>query len=62
VSDGLYNIIYDVYVQRDGNHQTENLTLKTDSAASTASHGKCMKYIIFLRPLVPAAHDRKTVA
>jgi hypothetical protein len=22
VSDGLYNIIYDVYAQRDGNHKT----------------------------------------
>jgi hypothetical protein len=22
VSDGIYNIIYDFYIQRDGNHQT----------------------------------------
>jgi hypothetical protein len=25
VSDGIYNIIYDVYAQRDGNHQTGNI-------------------------------------
>jgi hypothetical protein len=25
VSDGIYNIIYDVYVQRDGNHRTDNI-------------------------------------
>jgi hypothetical protein len=23
VTDGIYNIIYDVYAQRDGNHQTD---------------------------------------
>jgi hypothetical protein len=27
VSDGLYNIIYDVYAQRDGNHETVLLVI-----------------------------------
>jgi hypothetical protein len=29
VSDGICNIIYDVYAQRDGNHQTINLEIRT---------------------------------
>jgi hypothetical protein len=28
VSDGIYNIIYDVYAQRDGNHQTDKFNLR----------------------------------
>jgi hypothetical protein len=33
VSDGIYNIIYNVYAQWDGNHQTEGtfrLTVKSE--------------------------------
>jgi hypothetical protein len=28
VSDGIYNIIYGVYAQRDGNHQTYRILLQ----------------------------------
>jgi len=41
---------------------TENLALKIDSAASTGSHGKCMRYVNFFWPPVPAARVRKTAA
>jgi hypothetical protein len=30
VSDGLHNIIYDVYAQRDGNHQTVTIATTDD--------------------------------
>ena len=40
----------------------KNLTLKIDSAVSTGSHCKEMKYVIFPWPPVVAAHYRKWLA